>query len=119
MVEDDPRVRALLVETLGEAGYEVRAAADGAGALNELRPPAPPPDLLVVDIMMPDVDGVNLVKAIKEDRKNSAIPVIFLTARSDPQSMAAGVGAGARYYVTKPFHLDDLLAKIDKALARR
>jgi DNA-binding response OmpR family regulator len=115
VVEDDPAVRRLLVKALGGAGYGVREAEDGRRALAELDTAIP--DLLLVDIMLPVIDGVSLVQAVKEREDTGRIPVIFLTARSDPQSMADGIEAGARYYVTKPFSIDDLLAKVERALA--
>lgn len=73
---------------------------------------------MIVDIMIPEIDGVALVQAARERTATSRVPVIFLTARSDPQSMVDGIDAGARYYVTKPFSLDDLLAKVQRALGR-
>ena len=63
---------------------------------------------------MPRLDGMTLAKALK--KKKEQIPVIFLTAKTDPQSMIAGIGAGAKFYMTKPFRMAELLSKVDKAL---
>lgn len=117
VVDDDPGVRSLLVKALTGGGYRVRAASDGLEALKELE--AARPDLLIVDVMIPELDGVALVKAIRAHKHTSGIPVIFITAKSDPQSMIAGINVGARYYVTKPFRVDDVLAKVERILASR
>jgi DNA-binding response OmpR family regulator len=66
---------------------------------------------------MPNLDGVEFVKAIKANPVTQKIPVIFLTAKTDPRSMIEGINVGARFYVTKPFQIDDLLAKIRRALS--
>ena len=117
VVEDDASVRSLLVKALRDSGYRVQATGDGLDALRLLD--ASPPELLMVDIMIPQLDGMALVKAVKQQQQTSGIPVIFLTACSDPQSMIAGIDVGARYYVTKPFRIEDVLAKVEKALKRR
>ena len=114
ILEDDPSVRTLLVKTLSARGYEVRAAEDGLAGLTMLE--AWTPDLLIVDVMMPRLDGMTFVRAIKARNDTKPIPVIFLTAKNDPKSMIAGINLGARYYITKPFVVEELISKIQKAL---
>jgi len=114
ILEDDPSVRTLLVKTLSARGYEVRSAEDGLAGLTMLE--AWTPDLLIVDVMMPRLDGMTFVRAIKARGETKPIPVIFLTAKNDPKSMIAGINLGARYYITKPFVVEELISKIQKAL---
>ncbi len=114
ILEDDPSVRTLLVKALSARGYEVRAAEDGLAGLTMLE--AWTPDLLIVDVMMPRLDGMTFVRAIKARTDTKPIPVIFLTAKNDPKSMIAGINLGARYYITKPFVVEELISKIQKAL---
>jgi DNA-binding response OmpR family regulator len=114
ILEDDPSVRTLLQKSLTARGYEVRAAEDGLAGLTMLE--AWTPDLLIVDVMMPRLDGMTFVRAIKARGETKPIPVIFLTAKNDPKSMIAGINLGARYYITKPFVVEELIQKIQKAL---
>jgi DNA-binding response OmpR family regulator len=72
---------------------------------------------MVCDVMMPNLDGVEFVRAIKANQNTQKIPVIFLTAKTDPRSMIEGINVGARFYVTKPFQIDDLVVKIKRALS--
>lgn len=113
IIEDDPSVRTLLQKSLGSKGYEVTVSKDGLDGLTLLEKMRP--DLLIVDIMMPRLDGMTFVKAIKGNDKTAPIPVIFLTAKNDPKSMIEGINVGAKFYVTKPFQLDELLSKVEKA----
>lgn len=115
ILEDDPSVRTLLIKALSARGYEVRSAEDGLAGLTMLE--AWTPDLLIVDVMMPRLDGMTFVRAIKGRGETKPIPVIFLTARNDPKSMIAGINLGARYYITKPFVVEELIGKIQKALS--
>ena len=70
----------------------------------------------LVDVMMPNLDGLTLAKAIKAYKDTKSIPLIFLTAKGDTMSMIEGINVGAKYYVTKPFQMDDLLSKVEKVL---
>ena len=67
--------------------------------------------------MRPNLDGIEFVKAVKSHGNTGRIPVIFLTAKTDPRSMIDGINVGARFYVTKPFAIDDLLSKVTRALS--
>src|SRR5690606_25924001 len=111
---DDPSVRTLLSKSLSARGYKVEVAKDGIEGLTTLE--AFRPDLLIVDIMMPRLDGMTFVKAVKGNDETGPIPVIFLTAKNDPKSMIDGINVGAKFYVTKPFQIDELVGKIEKAL---
>jgi DNA-binding response OmpR family regulator len=116
VVEDDPAVRELLRVTLGGNGYEVKLVENGLEALVQIDRSEPKPDLLLVDIMIPELDGVSLVRALKGRRETRGIPVVFITAKSDAKTIAEGISAGARYYITKPFLIDDLLLKVKRAI---
>lgn len=115
IIEDDVSVRTLLEKSLGARGYKIKTAKDGLEGLTMLE--SDRPDLIIVDIMMPRLDGMTFVRAIKGNNQTKAIPVIFLTAKNDPKTMIDGINVGARFYITKPFQHDELLSKVEKALA--
>jgi DNA-binding response OmpR family regulator len=115
VIEDDASVRTLLQKSLQAKGYTVSCADDGLEGLKALEEGARP-DLIIVDIMMPRLDGMTFVKAIKDHGDTKPIPVIFLTAKNDPKSMIEGINIGAKFYITKPFQMDELLSKVQKAL---
>jgi DNA-binding response OmpR family regulator len=114
VLEDEPAVQTLIYKQLTSQGFAVTVASDGLDGLMKLEQLKP--DLIVCDVMMPNLDGMEFVKAIKGNNAMHRIPVIFLTAKTDPRSMIDGINVGARFYVTKPFQLDDLLGKIARAL---
>jgi DNA-binding response OmpR family regulator len=114
VIEDDASVRLLLDKSLRARGYHVVACDDGLAGLTMLERMVP--DLIIVDIMMPRLDGMTFVSAIKGNEGTKPIPVIFLTANNDPRTMIAGINLGAKHYVTKPFQLDELLGKVAKVL---
>ena len=114
VIEDDASVRTLLTKALTGKGYEVVTSEDGLSGLTRLE--SLHPDLIIVDIMMPRLDGMTFVRAIKSHEHTRQLPVIFLTAKNDPKTMIQGINLGARFYVTKPFQIDELLAKVQKAL---
>jgi DNA-binding response OmpR family regulator len=115
VIEDDASVRTLLSKSLQAKGYTVHCVDDGLEGLKALET-GERPDLMIVDIMMPRLDGMSFVKAIKDHGDTKPIPVIFLTAKNDPKSMIEGINIGARFYMTKPFQMDELLTKVKKAL---
>jgi two-component system, chemotaxis family, chemotaxis protein CheY len=114
VLEDDPAVQTLVRKALGMHGFTVAVADDGLDGLMKLESLVP--DLIIADMMMPRLDGMSFVKAIKARADTRTIPVIFLTAKSDPKSMIEGINVGARFYVTKPFQIDDLISKVQKAI---
>ncbi len=114
VAEDQTDIRELLVMNLRGAGYEVEAVGDGERALaRQLEAPA---DLLVLDLMMPRMDGLEVCKALRA--KGSAAPILMLTAKSTELDRVLGLELGADDYLTKPFSLAELLARV-KALLRR
>ena len=114
LIEDEKSVRQMVQRMLRKNGYEVREGVDGLDGLRILE--ALTPDLIIVDVMMPNLDGLTFTKALKTRVETKGIPVIFLTARGDPKSMIEGINVGAKSYVTKPFQMDDLLSKVGKVL---
>lgn len=113
VVEDDRGLARALAITLRSQGYEVVAAGTGSGAIDAAA--SHNPDLLVLDLGLPDLDGMDVLRAI---RGWSAVPVVVLSARQDAQDKVAALDAGADDYVTKPFGMDELLARL-RAAARR
>src|SRR5690606_28383997 len=99
VVDDEPTIRELLTTSLRFAGFEVHAAADGASALALVRDLDP--DLVVLDVMLPDMDGFTVTRRMRE--RGEHVPVVFLTAKDDPQDTVTGLTVGGDDYVTKPF----------------
>ena len=114
VAEDQTDIRELLVMNLRGAGYQVEAVGDGAQAL--ARQLESPSDLLILDLMMPRLDGLEVCKALRA--KGSATPILMLTAKSTELDRVLGLELGADDYLTKPFSLAELLARV-KALLRR
>ena len=112
--EDDDDLRSVLMRTLREEGFEVRAEASGAGAVRAFS--ADPPDVLVLDIGLPDADGRDVCQALRAHGLDA--PVIFLTARGQLTDRLSGFHAGGDDYLTKPFALAELVVRV-KALLRR
>jgi len=113
VVDDEQAVLDLLVYNLRKAQYEVQTAANGRTALELAR--RDPPDLIVLDLMLPEVDGLDVCREL---RRESQVPIIMLTARGEEIDRVLGLELGADDYVSKPFSLRELLARI-KALLRR
>jgi CheY-like chemotaxis protein len=116
VVEDDEEILALEARILGSVGT-VQVARDGHEALARIQE-GYVPDVVVTDVMMPGMDGLALARQLKRDPSTSSIPVVMLTARGSPQDVTAGVHAGARHYLTKPFTAAQLLGKVHRALGR-
>jgi len=114
VVDDEPNIRELLSTSLRFAGFEVHAAADGNAALRLARDTEP--DLVVLDVMLPDMDGFTVTRRLRE--KGQHVPVLFLTARDDTADKVQGLTVGGDDYVTKPFSLEEVVARI-RAILRR
>lgn len=114
VLEDDENVRLPVVDLLETAGYTVESATDGAEGVKLARKLKP--DLIVSDIMMPELDGLGAFEALQKDTDTAVIPFIFLTAKTDPADIREGLGAGADDYITKPFEPEDLLNSIEQRL---
>lgn len=113
IVEDDRNIAELLQMYLEKEGYAVTVAADGGQGLAKFR--AIKPDLVLLDVMMPVMDGWSVCKAI---RSESQTPVIMLTAKGETDDKVAGLKSGADDYITKPFAIEELLARIRAALRK-
>jgi len=114
VVDDEPSIRELLVASLHFAGFEVETAASGSQAVDVIE--RVKPDLIVMDVMLPDIDGFTVTRRIRQN--GIKVPVLFLTARDDMQDKIMGLTVGGDDYVTKPFSLEEVVARI-RAILRR
>ena len=116
VVEDEPDIRALIVHHLTRAGFRCRTAADGLEALAQLHAGAP--DLVVLDLMLPGIDGLELTRRLRAEPAWAALPIIMLTAKADEVDRVVGLELGADDYVAKPFSPKELLARVRAVLRR-
>jgi DNA-binding response OmpR family regulator len=114
VVDDDPRLAALVAEYLGEAGFRVSAVPDGRTGLERLK--REPYDAVVLDLMLPDMDGLEVCRRL---RATSDVPVLMLTARGQAMDRVVGLEIGADDYLPKPFEPRELLARLRAILRRR
>ena len=114
VVDDEPSIRELLVASLHFAGYEVETAASGSEAIEVIS--RTKPDMIILDVMLPDIDGFTVTRRIRQE--GITAPVLFLTARDDTQDKVMGLTVGGDDYVTKPFSLEEVVARI-RAILRR
>ncbi len=114
VVDDEPNIRDLLASSLRFAGFEVFAAEDGLSAFRAVQQHRP--DLIVLDVMLPDLDGFALTRRLREGGIDT--PILFLTARDDMQDKLEGLSVGGDDYVTKPFGLEEVVARISAILRR-
>ncbi len=121
MIEDDARLAQMVQQYLGQSGYQVRHAADGASGLAQLQQSGaePPPQLVILDLMLPDMDGLEVCRRIRALPGAAAqTPVLMLTAKGDPMDRIIGLELGADDYLPKPFEPRELLARIRAVLRR-
>jgi DNA-binding response OmpR family regulator len=111
VADDDPDMITILRVNLEAEGYAVDAAVDGQAALDLAR--GTRPDMIVLDVMMPRIDGIAVLTEMRSDPDTRDIPIVLLTAKSNDDDIWAGWQAGADYYLTKPFQLDELLHFIE------
>jgi phosphate regulon transcriptional regulator PhoB len=116
VVEDEPDIRDLIVFHLEREGFRTRTARNGSDALKQVR--SAPPDLVVLDLMLPELDGLEVCRRLRQDPSTAAVPVIMLTARGDETDRVVGLELGADDYITKPFSPKELVARV-KAVLRR
>ncbi len=116
LADDDPDIRMFLEVTLSIAGFTVHTAEDGAGAVELARELQP--ELLLLDVMMPRMDGLEATRRLRDDPRTSDIPIILVTAKAMGMDKVVGLQEGADDYVTKPFDPDELVARIQAALRR-
>jgi DNA-binding response OmpR family regulator len=116
VVDDDPGVVRVVEINLAQEGYQVRTAGDGEEALASIAQEAP--DLVVMDVMMPRLDGFETLKRLKEDPATAEIPILMLTARAQDEDVFEGYGTGAQWYLTKPFDPLELRRVVRHLLTR-
>ncbi len=114
LVEDDPSIREVTALGLGAAGFTVTTAADGVEGVERWR--AERPDLVLLDVMLPRMDGLEVCRSI---RREATTPIVMLTARADTIDVVVGLESGADDYVRKPFEMPELVARVRAALRRR
>ena len=118
MIEDDARLASMVVEYLGQSGFQVEHATDGEAGLERL--PVLQPEMVILDLMMPGIDGLEVCRRIRSLPGDMArVPVIMLTAKGDPMDRIIGLEIGADDYLPKPFEPRELLARVRAVLRRR
>ncbi len=116
IIEDDRDIVELVRYNLAQEGFQVAAVGDGSSGLAQIR--KSPPDLLILDLMLPKLSGLEICKAVRREQSLNRLPILMLTARGDESDRVVGLELGADDYVTKPFSPRELVARI-KALLRR
>ena len=116
VVEDEPDIRHLIAHHLGREGFRCREVATGAEALRAVRTSIP--DLIVLDLMLPEMGGLEVCRRLRGDAGTAAIPIIMLTAKSDEIDRVVGLELGADDYVAKPFSPKELVARVRAVLRR-
>jgi len=116
VVDDDPVIQKLLQVNFQMEGYEVRLAGDGVEALEKVAEERP--DLILMDVMMPRMNGIETASKLKSDPKTKGIPIIILSAKAQDADVRTGRATGADDYVTKPFDPLDLLERVAALIAR-
>ena len=116
VIEDEADIREVIEHNLSREGYKVHASADGDKGLEMIR--TEKPVLVLLDLMLPGLDGLDVCRELKADRRTRSIPVIMVTAKGEESDIVLGLGIGADDYVTKPFSPKELIARV-KAVLRR
>src|SRR5512145_51096 len=116
VVEDEPDVAEMIRYNLGKEGYDVRVAGNGTEALRQVKEARP--DVILLDIMVPHLNGWEICRRLKQDRETVAIPVIMVTGRAEEGDKVLGFEMGADDYVTKPFSPRELVARVRAVLRR-
>ncbi len=114
LVDDDAEIRGLTRMVLEDAGYQIEEAADGLAALTRLGDEARALDLVLLDVNMPGMSGWELLRILRSDPRLAAVPVVLFTVKSEIRDRVHGLQDGAVDYVTKPFRIDDLVARVDR-----
>ena len=115
VVEDDPDIAELVEHHLSRAGYDTSVVATGTDALEQIRRR---PDLVVLDLMLPGLSGLEVCRLMRDDPQTASVPIIMLTARADEEARVRGLDLGADDYVTKPFSPRELVARLRAVLRR-
>ena len=114
IADDEPHIRKLVSFTLGNRGYEVVEASDGGEAVRLARETRP--DLILLDVMMPELDGFEVCRRLRSTPAFATLPVVVISARTESEAIERAMQAGANIYLTKPLRLPDLLNEIEKLL---
>lgn len=114
LIDDDPNLILLVRDYLEFRGYEVKTAENGRDALEILSRHVP--NLIICDVMMPEMDGYELVEQIRQDSRTNWIPVLFLSAKGQTQDRVKGLNTGADIYMVKPFEPEELVAQVESSL---
>ena len=117
LVDDSPANLRLLSQILGEHGYGVRAVTSGPRALASVE--LTPPDLILLDIRMPEMDGFEVCQQLKANPRTADVPILFISALDDIQDKMRAFSAGGVDYITKPFQLEEVIARVETHLALR
>ena len=117
IADDDPDIRRLVQITVTNAGCDVTVAADGEEALELIR--AAPPDLVILDVLMPRMDGWEVARELKGDPLTQGVPIMFLTSRGQEHDVLEGFHSGAADYMVKPFSPRELQVRVRAVLAKR
>ena len=117
VVDDDPSIVEMLESRLKRRGYSIITALDGKKCIEEAKEKKP--DLILLDVNMPELDGFAVCKYLKEDNKTKDIPIIMLTALAKEKDLAKGLEEGVYSFISKPFNFGDLLSEIETAINRK
>jgi len=117
IVEDEPDIADLVAHYLRQDGFQTEIISDGARALERIRKASP--DLVVLDLMLPEMDGLEICRALRTEDRFKSLPIIMLTAKSGESDKVAGLEIGADDYITKPFSPRELVARVRALLRRR
>ena len=116
IVEDEPDIVELLVYNLDQAGFKTEAVLNGADALKQVK--IEPPDLVLLDLLLPEVDGLEICRTLKRDPSTASIPIIMLTAKGEAIDRIVGLELGADDYITKPFSPREVMLRVRAVLRR-
>ncbi|WP_255167401.1 response regulator transcription factor [Natrononativus amylolyticus] len=116
LAEDDEDIQQLLTFKLQASGFDVQAFGDGRTCLEYLRDTDEPPAAVILDVMMPELDGFQVLERIREDESLADLPVLMLTARSREGDVVEGFERGATDYVTKPFSPSEVVVRIERTI---
>jgi two-component system phosphate regulon response regulator PhoB len=114
VAEDEPDIRQLIVVSLRRAGHTVEQAEDGDAAVAQAQ--ADPPDLIIVDVMMPGLNGHEVAQCLTGDPRTAQVPILMLSAKGQARDVDEGLASGARAYVVKPFSPRELVARVKEML---
>jgi DNA-binding response OmpR family regulator len=116
VIDDDPDIRDLVIWKLSQAGYATLAEGDGEAGLVAACAGTEPPDLVLVDWMMPKLSGIDVCRALRNNPRTAHIPVILLTAKAQEAELERGLAAGADEYIVKPFSPKEMLKRVEALL---